>query len=336
MRRFVGVVALAVAAVACSSAKSDGGGGGGGGNNSSPDAGDGVTLMAGFNPGPAPDPSAGFQVIMPIVTDIEPGASDEYCTYTDYIPTEDTWVDASQGFQTETGHHVVFFYETTPQPQGTHICSNDEMTDFQFGMPASGGTSGEKFTMPGNLAVKLPKGSQLVVNHHYLNASATSVPQAQSALNVFYADPTIAHTPSSTMIIVDTNLTVPVGASKYTEDCTVNKTYQAWMTLPHMHNWGTHITVTDTPASTGVAQQLFDMDWDPDYAFDFNTVATQYSPSTPFLFNAGDKIHVECDYMNNTGAEMTFGDEMCVLAAFTEDPNNIGNVACDGGQWGAY
>jgi len=25
-----------------------------------------------------------------------------------------------------------------------------------------------------------------------------------------------------------------------------------------------------------------------------------------------------------------------VLASFTVDPNNIGNVACDAGHWGAY
>ena len=108
------------------------------------------------------------------------------------------------------------------------------------------------------------------------------------------------------------------------------------MMFPHMHNWGSHITVTDTPASTGVPQQLFDMDWQPGYAFDFNEVGTMNSPSSPFLFNPGDQIHVECDYMNNTGSMMTFGDEMCIFAAFTVDSKNIGNMVCDGGQWGPF
>jgi hypothetical protein len=40
--------------------------------------------------------------------------------------------------------------------------------------------------------------------------------------------------------------------------------------------------------------------------------------------------------MNNTGAEMTFGDEMCVMANYTVDPNNIGSMECDGGQWGQF
>jgi hypothetical protein len=326
MRRFVGAALLVAAAVSC------GGGSKGSGSGNT----DAVPLMAGFNPGPAPDPSKGFQIIMPIVTDIPAGGSEEYCTDTSVIVPQDVWVNASEGFQTETGHHVIFFYSTNPVAQSTHICANDEMGEFQFGMPASGGPGGQMFTLPGNLAVKIPGGSQIIVNHHYLNASQTPVAQAQSAINIYYADPTVQHTTSSSMIIVDTNLTVPVGASTFTEDCTVNQDYSAWMQLPHMHNWGTHITVTDTPAATGVPQQLFDMDWNPDYAFDFNAVATTEQPSAPFLFHTGDKIHVECDYMNNTGAAMTFGDEMCVMANFTVDPNNVGNVACDGGNWGPY
>jgi hypothetical protein len=182
--------------------------------------------------------------------------------------------------------------------------------------------------------VKLPKGAQIVVNSHYLNASANAVSQAQSAINVYYADPSVQHVESSMMVVVDTNLTVPVGASAYTEDCTVNQTYQAWSSFPHMHNWGTHVTVTNTPASTGVAQQLFDMDWDPDYAFDFSAVAHTVDPSTPMTFNAGDKIHIECDYMNTTSAPMSFGNEMCVFANFVVDPNAVGNMACDSGHWG--
>jgi hypothetical protein len=325
MRRFVGVALLAAAVVSCSSGSS-----GGPSTTTQPT----VALMAGFNPGPAPDPSVGFQFITPIVTNIEPGASDEYCTYTNIITTQELWVDSNQGFQTETGHHIVLYYATTPQPPETHLCATEEMAEFQFGMGAGGGPGASKFVLPGNLAVHIPAGAQLVINHHYLNASATPVAEAQSAIDVYYADPTVPHTPSSMMVVVDTNLTVPVGASKYTEDCTVNQTYTAWSQFPHMHNWGTHVTITDTPIATGVAQQLFDMDWQADYAFDFSSVATTEPVGTPFVYNKGDKIHIECDYMNTTGSPMTFGAEMCVFANFTEDPNNIGNMACDGGQWG--
>ena len=325
MRRFVGV-ALAVAAVVSCGSGSKGGGSGGDANS--------VPLMTGFHPGAAPDPSLGFQVITPIVTDIAPGASLEYCTYTDITESQEIWVSSNEGFQTETGHHIVLYYATNPQPPDTHLCGNDEMAEFQFGMGAGGGSGASKFVLPGDLAVHIPAGAQVVINHHYLNASPTPVAQAQSAINVYYADPSVTHTPSSMMVVVDTNLTVPMGASAYTEDCTVNQTYQAWSQFPHMHNWGTHVKVTDTPAATGVPQQLFDMDWQADYAFDFSAISKTVDPTVPFLFNKGDKIHIECDYMNTTSAPLSFGAEMCVFANFTVDPTNIGNMACDGGNWG--
>jgi hypothetical protein len=327
MQRFGGAVLLAVMA-ACSS--------GSGGGGSSPATQQSVALMSGFNPGPAPDPSQGFQIILPIVTDIQPGGSYEYCTDTSMILQQDAWVDATQGYQSETGHHVIFFYTMNPVAPGTHLCAADEMGEFQFGLPAGGGPNSTKFTAPGNLAVHLPAGAQIIVNHHYLNASATPVAEAQSALNVYYTDPTVPHTPSSMMVILNSSMTVPTGASTYTEDCTINQTYEAWMQVPHMHAWGTHITITDTPASGAAPAQLFNMDWQADYAFDLNSVATSEAPTAPFVFNKGDKIHIECDYLNTTGAEITFGTEMCVMANFTVDPNNIGSMSCDGGQWGSF
>ena len=160
MRRFVGVVVLAVAAAAsaCSSGSS-------GGSGSSNNTQGGVPLMAGFNPGPAPDPDKGVQIVMPAVDDIEPGGSYEYCTDTSIILTQDAWVTATESWQSETGHHVVVYYTLNPQPPGTHLCGDAEMADFRYGV-ADGANSTANSTyisFPGNLAARLPAGAQLVV-----------------------------------------------------------------------------------------------------------------------------------------------------------------------------
>jgi|GEM_PF-3449276 len=325
MRRFGGVVLVAVAAAACGASSS-----GGNGTN-----GNAVQLMPGFDPGPPPDPTQGFQIVLPVVKDIPAGSSQEYCTWTNMILDHDVWISASQGMQTETGHHVVLYYASTPQTPTTKLCGNEDMAEFKYGMPASAGGSG-KVTLPGNLAVHLPAGAQIVVNHHYLNASANDVAEAQSALNVYYADPNKPHVESSAMVVLDSSMTVPVGSSSYGIDCTVNETYQGWDLIPHMHAWGTHIKVLYTPVSTGVPQALFDTDWQPDYAYDFQSVATLKDPSAPFMFSKGDKIHIQCDYLNTTSAPLAFGDEMCVFLAFTVDPNQVGNMDCDRGHWGAF
>jgi hypothetical protein len=325
-------VLLAVAAAACGSSSGGGGGGSSGGSSSGSSGGGSVQLMAGFDPGPAPDPSQGFQIILPIVNDIPAASSQEYCSWTNMILPQDVWINASQGFQTETGHHVVLYYAPQPQPVATRLCANEDMAEFQFGMPTT--SKGDKLALPGNLAVHLPAGAQIVVNHHYLNAGTTDVLQAQSALNVYYADPNVAHTESSTMAVLDSSLTVPAGASTFTVDCTFKQEFAAWDLIPHMHAWGTHITIQHTN-SAGV-HQLADMDWDPSYAFDLPSIETKKDPSAPYMFEPGDTMHIQCDYQNPTNAPMSFGTEMCLFVGFTVDSNGVGNIACDRGQWGPF
>src|SRR5579872_11871 len=175
MRRF-GWLVLAVAATACSS---------GSGGSTGPATVDGVTLMAGFTPGPAPAQGQGFQVVMPIVNNIAAGGSDEYCTWSNIILDQDIWVKESIGYQTETGHHIIVYYTPNPEAAGTtRICTDADMASFRFGVGAGGEGVSEDNKLPGDLAVHIPKGSQIVLNHHYLNASSKPVAQAQSAVSV--------------------------------------------------------------------------------------------------------------------------------------------------------
>jgi len=325
MRRFGSLSLIAVAATACGS--------GSGGSTQAPEI-DGVQVMAGFNPGPAPDPSKGFQIVTPIVNNIPAGASVEYCSWTNVILDHDVWVKSATGYQTETGHHVVFFYSLNHKPADTHVCGNDEMAEFKFGAPASAGPGGQTTAMPGDLAVHLPAGAQIVVQEHYLNASAKPVAQAQSALTINYAPEGAKLVNSGSVVVLNSSLEVPTGAYTYSVDCTFKDTFTVWQMLPHMHAWGTHISVDHTTASG--THRIFDDDWNPDFAFDLSAIEKTMDLSEPYVFQPGDKMHIQCDYMNTTKSALPFGDEMCVFAAFTIDSNNLGNMVCDTGQWGPY
>jgi len=317
MQRF-GWLVLAAAAVACGS---------GSGGSSAPS-----DLMPGFTPGPAPAAGAGFQIIVPPVYDIEAGGSYEYCTWTNVTLDHDVWIKSSQGWQTETGHHVIIFYNTNPQPAQTRICSDSDMANFRFATGAAGEGASELNTLPGNLAVFIPKGSQIVVNHHYLNASTTSVPEAQSALNVLYADPGSTIERASSLVFLDTAMSVPPGQNSINVTCTIKQPFETWYMIPHMHNWGQHITIDHIAGSK--TDRLFDVDWDPSYAF--HPPELKNDPTSPHVFNVGDQVHVRCDYNNTTGSPLTFGKEMCVFFAGTVDPKSVGNIACDSDTWGPF
>jgi len=313
MQRFVWLL-LAGTALACSSASSGGAGAGG------------VALMSGFSPPAAPAEGTGWQFITPIITDITPGASDEYCTWTDVVAKEDTWINATKGYQSEGGHHVVFYYQSPPVAPTTRLCTNEDMAEFKFGLAPNGGT--EQTILPGDLAVKIPAGAQIVINHHYLNANTKPIAQAQSALNVYFADPNKPKTQAGAIAVTNTSMTVPVGASAYDVNCTFNKAYNLFELLPHMHAWGTHVNVDHTSSSG--TERIFDVDWNPDYAFDISAIAKFWDISKPYQIQAGDSVHIECDYMNTTNAALPFGNEMCVLFGMTI---NSDDLACDGGRW---
>jgi hypothetical protein len=325
MRTFVWI-ALSAAALGCGS-----GSGSGGGASSS--GGSTVPLMAGFDPGPAPDPSKGFQVVLPAVSDISAAGSFEYCSWTDVTLDHDIWVKESVGYQTESGHHIIVYYTMDPQPAGqTRICSDYDMASFRFGVGAGGEGVSQDNKLPGNLAVRIPAGAQIVLNHHYLNAGSADIPQAQSAVNVFYADPSQPIVQSSSLAFIDTSMSLPPGPSSVDFSCTMKSDLATWTLLPHMHGYGTHITI-DHVSSAG-SDRLFDLDWDP--SFTFHPPQKTEDPSQPYVLHAGDQLHLHCDYNNTTQSALTFGMEMCVSYAETVDATGAGNMECDQGSWGPF
>jgi hypothetical protein len=281
-----------------------------------------------------PKPANGYQVILPIVRGLVPGADNEVCTWTDLIVDHDVDLRAVQAFQTVGGHHVVLFTTTKQQPPGTtRVCTNDDMATFRF----SAGSGGEgivgKNEAPGNLVFRVPAGAQIVLNHHYINATA-QMRDAQSAMNIWIADPGPTYRVSGSMAVLDTNLSLPVGPSAMDIHCTMPRDYQMWLLIPHMHAYGTRITITHaTPA--GASDTLFDIQqWSPSYTF--HPPEIRKDPDAPFALAAGDQLSVHCEWNNTTSSEMTFGIEMCVGFAQFVDTNLTGNVACDGGHWGAF
>src|SRR5215472_18109770 len=144
----------------------------------------GTQSMDAFDPGPVP--SNGFQLIAPSIADIEPGADYEYCTWSDVTLDQDAELKGLQGFQTRGGHHLVLYYTSSPQPAGTQrICQSTDMESFGFGLGAAGEGATQTNVLPGDLAIRIPKGSQLVLNHHWLNASGDSIAVGRYAANVF-------------------------------------------------------------------------------------------------------------------------------------------------------
>jgi len=275
-------------------------------------------------------PENGLQVITPIFENIQPGMDYEVCTWTDQFLTATTDVISTLAFQNEPpGHHVVLYYTLDKQPPGTQrVCTDTDMASFRF--VSGNGSNGEENRAPGNLVFRIPEGAQLVVNHHYLNAT-DQVLRGQVALNANFADPG-PHVAAGNMAVVDTNIQVPPGKSTHDFECAFDKSYKIWYQVPHMHEWGTHINVDLTQA--GTTTRMFDTQWDPSFAF--HPPEMRLDPATPLVVKAGDKLAVHCEWDNDTGRMLSFGFEMCLSFAMTVDDENLGSWQCNQGVWGTF
>jgi hypothetical protein len=274
-------------------------------------------------------PAHGFQVVLPIVKGIAPQASEEWCTWTDRIADADLDVQEVDSFQSKTGHHVVIFYTERKEPAGTtRLCTDDDMASFRF---VSGGGEGAAAKLPGNLVARVPKGAQIVANHHYLNPGLDTV-DAQSAVNVRFADPGVAVTRTSAATWLDTQMRAKPGHSTFDVRCTMKQSVSLWMLKPHMHAWGEHIIIERTRA--GAVDRVVDVDGDPD--FTFHPPEVRRDPAAPYELQVGDEVHVQCKWNNTTDHDLPFGLEMCVAFGQTVDGAGVGNLLCDGGNWGTF
>src|SRR5437868_3497392 len=132
-------------------------------------------------------PANGYQVILPVVKGLQPGADNEVCTWTELVFDHDVDIRAVQAFQTTGGHHVVLYTTTKLQEPGTtRTCTDDDMTTFRFTAGSGGEGQYGKNEAPGDLVFRVPAGAQVVLNHHYINATQ-QVRDAQSAMSIFAA-----------------------------------------------------------------------------------------------------------------------------------------------------
>jgi hypothetical protein len=288
-------------------------------------------LLPGWDLPPAPDPSEGMRVISPVVKNIAPGSEHEMCTWTGIKIENTTDIRSAMGYQKIAGHHILLFATKINQPAGTQReCTDQDMANWR--QIVGTGAEGEVADAPGNLVFRVDSGYYLAIQHHYINSTDNTV-DSQAVLDLIYAPPGGTYIPSRSMAILDTSIDLPPGPDTAKLHCVVQNDTKAWSTLPHMHEWGKTFNATVTHAGV-VTTMVNNLAWDKSYAF--HPPMTQYDVNAPFIFHAGDMIDAQCDWFNDTSADLKFGKEMCVFYAQTIDDTGQGNMDCDAGHWDSF
>jgi hypothetical protein len=257
---------------------------------------------------------------------IQPGDEDIYKCVRVTIP-EDTYVTSFIAEAPQGTHHTVLSIADgamgTSGPDGEQECTANTLgTEMLY---ASGvGTSPLDF--PADVGIKIAAGTQVHLNLHLFNATEAPLEGKSGIL--------IAKSSTPPPILAEMvfagkfPFTIPHNddpqhVAEITGHCVLDADYTVFALWPHMHqtaiaqqvditHGGNTVRVLDTP-----------------YAF----AEQKYFPQSPMLeLSRGDAVDVTCQYINNTGSDIEFGDssndEMCFSGLYRFPANGSNLFGC--------
>jgi hypothetical protein len=269
---------------------------------------------SGASPAPAPDDSTITLTMSPFVV---PAGGEVYrCqNFANPFGGEGAF-DAIESHMTAGSHHLAVFYRDGISDGPVEECSGLEFSAGPFGTQLRD----DKVTYPPGIAAVMTAGQGIRLNAHYVNTTSQDLsPTVVLKLHRVPPDAQFQRAGLFTMttLKIDVqpyeNKTIPV-------DCTAPADMNILSVTSHMHKHGVAFR------SNVAGEALYTSStWDdPPRQF--------FDPSR--LIKSGDKVHFECDFVNQTASPLTFGesastDEMCVLLGqfYPYDPD--GQVAID-------
>ena len=282
-------------------------------------------FIDGFDPREPADDE--IQIVAPAVKGILPGQDITLCSYIDDRILEETDIIDYQAFQSAVGaHHAILYSVTQQQAANTHECNEDDMLNARY--LAGGGADTPPADLPSGVVFRMPANTQLLIQTHWINA--TDVPiDGQSAFNLKITKPKPEHLTAQLFAIGNTMFTLPLGHGTASSECTVGKKMNVFTLAGHMHEWGKHAKIALTPVASAAESVIWESNWSSEYQF--NPPRNNYPTEAPLVLSPGDKLRIDCEYDNDTGAQLPFPSEMCIGFAYGYPMTE--QINCLDGSW---
>jgi hypothetical protein len=240
---------------------------------------------------------------------------------------QDMYISDFRAVAPEGTHHTVLTMGSPDGPDGVSGCgagTNHEAMIYGSGV----GTN--PFSFPEGVAIHIPAGTQLLLNLHLFNVSDAALQGVSGTEVKTLAADEVVHVAEAVLAGKTFNLNVPDGGeSTQIGYCTMDADVTVLSVSPHMHQLGTHAKIVAELDSGEMTLH--------DAAYDFyEQKVYPLAPSLPMA--QGDRLRVECTYVNNTGADVSFGDssteEMCFSGIYRYPAlggSGIAAFVCDDG-----
>jgi hypothetical protein len=276
---------------------------------------------------PLVEPTGSTGQWLPLVeADWQLAAGEEGYTCARATVTEDVYIDAFRALSPLGTHHTVLSVDrssSSTAPDGTFEC--DAATNGQNMLFGSGvGTLPVEF--PEGVAIKIEKGSSLILNLHLFNVSTDALSDRSGIEVRRVAAQDVVHEAEIVLAGKVSGLVVPPGESTQTGECAMSHDVTLFAVFPHMHQLGSHLKATAAPAGGSPSVLV-----DAPYSFDDQVY---YDVDPQLSLKSGDLVSVECSYENPGAETITFGDssleEMCFVGLYRY-PRGEGGLVCASG-----
>jgi hypothetical protein len=249
---------------------------------------------------------------------LEPGSENYFCVRKTI--DRELYVRSFRAIAPLGTHHTVLTVGAPSGPDGTSECSTVLNHD---SMLYGSGVGAEPFSFSKGVAVKIPKGSQLLLNLHVFNAFDQPL-GGLSAIEIEEAEVENVQNIAEAVLMGPTTLHIPPGPVEQSGRCTLAEDASLVAVGPHMHQLGDHLTAVAHSSLLGDITIH-----DEDYDFDSQQV---YPLATPVPMRAGDWVEVRCHYTNKTPKTVGWGesslDEMCFAGVYRYPVQTGGFFVC--------
>jgi hypothetical protein len=225
---------------------------------------------------------------------------------------EDLYVNAFEAINPLGTHHTLLTMggrAESGEPDGISKCNAS--TNGTLAVFASGvGTN--PLVFPPGVALKIPAGTQLLLNLHLFNTGREGEISGLSGTRISTVPVEEVEHFAEGILAGPIGLNLPPGeTTTSTGYCTMKQDTTLFAVAPHMHQLGTYERVFAETAGGEVT--LFDAPYD----FDEQSFT---SLAEPLQLKAGDRLRVECTHQNTTTETVRFGEstleEMCFAGVY--------------------
>jgi hypothetical protein len=255
---------------------------------------------------PTTPPTGDWQTLLAGDWTMAPGSEGYICVRKTL--EEDLIVGVFDAINPPGTHHTLLTMGAPDAPDGITPCNaGTNRTQSVFGS----GVGSIPLAFPKGVALRMKKGTQLLLNLHLFNTGAAPITGTSGTRfqTVAEAD---APTPAEGLLAGPIQLNLPPGqTTKTTGYCTMSIDSTIFAVSPHMHLLGTYQRIAVQHAAGG-EEVLYDA------PYDFNE--QRYFAVPSIQVKKGDKVSVECTHNNTTATKVTFGEstlsEMCLAGLY--------------------